>query len=390
MAATEDCSHTEAVQSLLARFSNCYKFFTEDYELDKEEFKYQMGELATMSYVMLRYLTIEIMEDAKRQDKEKVNTPQVESADPATAGEDQPELVTESADPAGAGEDLVTPLGVSSTGQEDELSLSLSVGEDSFPDDSGTSVLSIEVQALPDVSMSAEEPDEMSDTDNASYFLDTLFKDKQDAPEVNFVERILRTIKRVAPNLRYKPKHLRRKKFKVVPYEFSSVWRNVSSIFSEEENSNQSNGSIVPKIAWEKVNVGGLKKLPNPKKFPVLSASADPKFYVHNCSCDKTKEGILCSCRMTGVDKAKYTQEFPHGYIYGFASNLGVVPVPDTPMFGHVWDVHSSSWLLHAEVAPDDTPAPSTPSEGRRERTPPRRRSTGTSRGTSRRTRRTR
>merc|ERR1711988_1461242 len=216
---------------------------------------------------MLRYLTIEIMEDAKRQDKEKVNTPQVESADPATAGEDQPELVTESADPAGAGEDLVTPLGVSSTGQEDELGLSLSVGEDSFPDDSGTSVLSIEVQALPDVSMSAEEPDEMSDTDNASYFLDTLFKDKQDAPEVNFVERILRTIKRVAPNLRYKPKHLRRKKFKVVPYEFSSVWRNVSSIFSEEENSNQSNGSIVPKIAWEKVNVGGLKKLPTPKKF---------------------------------------------------------------------------------------------------------------------------
>ena len=203
-----------------------------------------------------------------------------------------------------------------------------------------------------------------------------------------FIINTLRGIKKVAPNLRYKPKNLRRKKFKVVPYEFSSVWRNVSTIFSEVENANHSFGSIMPKITWEKVNVGGLKKLPSPKQFPVLSASADPKFYVHNCSCDKTREGILCSCRMCDAFKAKYTQVFPHGSIYGFASNLGVVPVPDTPMFGHVWDDDSSSWLLHAEVAPDATPASSTPSEGRRERTQPRRRSRGTSRGTPRWTRR--
>ena len=71
MAATDNPSQTEALQSLLVRFSNCYKFFTRDYELEKEEFKYQMEDLATMSYLTLRHLCGEMMEDAQRQDKEK-------------------------------------------------------------------------------------------------------------------------------------------------------------------------------------------------------------------------------------------------------------------------------------------------------------------------------
>ena len=198
-----------------------------------------------------------------------------------------------------------------------------------------------------------------------------------------FIMRTLRGIKKVAPNLRYKPKNLRRKKFKVIPYEFASVWKNVSSIFSEDEGSNHSKETILPKVAWEKVNVGGLKKLPSPKKFPILSASLDPTFYLKDCSCQKTKEGILCACTVCDARQAKYLRVYPHGFVYGFPTNLGVIPVPDTPMFGHVWDDSSSSWMLHAEISPDDTP-PSYPSE-KRGRTPPRRRSRGSPRRTWRR-----
>ena len=394
---TDNRTQTQHLEGILNRSDKCYEFFTGEYELNHEDFKYQLKQLVIMSYMQLMHFKDVFLDDAKDLDQEESlavsnkkridNVPEVESADPALAGEDQPEPVTESADPAGAGEDLVTPLGVSSKGQEEVLSLSLSEGEDSFSDDTNTSVLSPEAKVPPDASV-IEESDEMSDTDNVSYFLDKLFRERQDVPEMDFLERTLKAIKKVAPNLRYKPKHLRRKKFKVVPYEFSSVWRNVSSIFSDEEDSNHSYGSIMPQVTWEKVNVGGLKKLPTPKKFPILSASADPKFYLKNCDCDQTKQGILCSCRVCPVYQAQYSREFPHGSIHGFATNLGVVPVPDTPMFGHVWDDDSSSWLLHAEVAPDGIPASSTPSEGRRERTQPRRRSRGTSRGTPRWTRR--
>ena len=73
------------------------------------------------------------------------------------------------------------------------------VTEYSFPDDSKTSVMTTEVTL--DVGICKE-------TDS-------------------FIKKALM----VAPNLRYKPKHLRRKKFKVIPYEFASVWRNCSSMY---------------------------------------------------------------------------------------------------------------------------------------------------------------
>ena len=46
----------------------------------------------------------------------------------------------------------------------------------------------------------------------------------------SFIKKALMAIKKVASNLRYKPKHLRRKKFKVFPYEFASVLRKCSSM----------------------------------------------------------------------------------------------------------------------------------------------------------------
>ena len=81
---------------------------------------------------------------------------------------------------------------------------------------------------------------------------------------------LIKTIKKLALNLCYKLKHLRRKKFKVVPFEFASVWRNLPAIFSDVESpTNTNTEDSLPVIALEKVNAGALKKVPQPLSCPV-------------------------------------------------------------------------------------------------------------------------
>ena len=86
-----------------------------------------------------------------------------------------------------------------------------------------------------------------------------------------FIKKTLEGIKKVAPNLRYRPKHHQRKKFKVIPYKFASIWRSTPTIFSKVEPSPME--SLLPSVSWEKVNPGALKRLPVPTKFPVHSVS---------------------------------------------------------------------------------------------------------------------
>ena len=132
-----------------------------------------------------------------------------------------------------------------------------------------------------------------------------------------------------------------RKKFKVVPFEFASIWKNLSSIFTEEEAPSYVEECSLPRVAWEKVNRGALKKFPTPRLFAVHSVSPDASFYKKNCKC--TKNGP-CSCRI------EFEAKKPFGSLPGFKTNVGIVPVPSTPLFGHIWDQESNDWLLHAEV----------------------------------------
>jgi len=187
-----------------------------------------------------------------------------------------------------------------------------------------------------------------------------------------FIMRTLKGIQKVAPNLRYKPKNFRRKKFKVVPYEFASVWKNLPSLFSTSEATRRTTVELQPVVNWEKVNISALKKFPAPVKFPVHSVSPDPMFYLNDCACKVRRAGNLCTCPHYGAKQAPFLKHHPFGALSGFTTNLGVLPIPATPMFGHVWDEETSSWLLHA----------STPEPGeRRGRPPTRRRTRGTPRG---------
>ena len=194
-----------------------------------------------------------------------------------------------------------------------------------------------------------------------------------------FISTLIKTIKKVAPNLCYKPKHLRRKKFKVVPFEFASVWRNLPAIFSDVESPTNTNAEdSLPIIVMEKVNAGAIKRFPTPSKFPVMSASQDESFYEKPCDHSQFRinyntynlEPHPCDCL------ANFEKPNPFGSLPGYETNLGVVRVPSTPLYGYVWDTASSNWLLHAEV-----PQQGDDSRHQDQRTPSRRSRTSSGRG---------
>ena len=310
---SENSSQVEAVKKINEDAGKCFEFFfSQNYE-QPEELKQQLWYLAEMAYVSFRHLKGEFEADARAMDaKTSSSTPRQES-DTAQNGESDISEAT--------AEEESTDSDSYIRGEDTQLSLT---------DGKLTQFTRTEGE---ESNMKSEVPGVKQETDS-------------------FVKKTLMAIKKVAPNLRYKPKHLRRKKFKVIPYEFASVWRNCSSIFSEEKSSSPSPStqSIVPKVAWEKVNMAALKKLPAPTTFPVQTASPSPQFYnkTEGCpsGCPQYEAGRRreCSCRL-GFDKPN-----PFGSLLGFKSNMGVVSVPSEPLFGHIWDTDTSSWILHAEI----------------------------------------
>ena len=183
-----------------------------------------------------------------------------------------------------------------------------------------------------------------------------------------FLNTIIGVYRRIAPNGRYKPKHLRRKKFSIVPYEFASMWRSLPNLYEEKEMS--SHKITRPKVAWHKVNPSALRRFTRPGMFPIMSVSPRPSFYGKSCDCATNpvfKTSVLATVHMLerrpGPARlcpcpTEFERDHPFGSLPGYRTNLGVVPIPDTPMFGHIWDHEVSDWVLHAEIPPSG-PSPS-------------------------------
>ena len=167
-----------------------------------------------------------------------------------------------------------------------------------------------------------------------------------------FVNNILKVLRKVAPNSRYKPRRHRGKKSRVIPSELSMLWSHSTEIFQERQVS-PPQAELTPRVNWAKVNRGALKSFPKPSWQPVLSVSPSPSFYEKSCDCPATiikhyrhggvREPNFCSC------PTQFTAPNPFGELPGFVTNLGVIPVPDTPIHGHIWDQASLDWILHAE-----------------------------------------
>ena len=110
-----------------------------------------------------------------------------------------------------------------------------------------------------------------------------------------FINTILQGFKNFAPNLRYKPKYLRGKKYRVIPFEFASLWKNLPSLFTEKEVSQQQK-VIMPRVAWEKVNKSALSKLPKPSSYPIHSVSPTSSIYGKSCKCPQFALGKPSPC----------------------------------------------------------------------------------------------
>ena len=173
-----------------------------------------------------------------------------------------------------------------------------------------------------------------------------------------FVKNILQAFKKVAPNSRYKPRRHRGKKSRVIPAELSMLWSHSAEIFQERKVSQPNKVEITPRVNWDRVNQGAMRRFPKPFFQPIHSVSPLASFYERSCSCPRLIQGHPlahqdmdiygrvpnnCGC------PTQFEMPEPFGFLPGYVTNLGVVPVPDTPIHGHIWDQDSQDWILHAE-----------------------------------------
>ena len=88
--------------------------------------------------------------------------------------------------------------------------------------------------------------------------------------------------------------------------------------------------------------------IPKPQLYPVQGVSQDPKFY------EKAGQNTNNNYYNRLWYRESGTMRYPHGSMYGYSTDVGIVPVPDDPVHGHVWK--DGQWTLQAQVD-DGVPA---------------------------------
>ena len=140
--------------------------------------------------------------------------------------------------------------------------------------------------------------------------------------------------------------------------EFQSMWRNVDDLFvlnpdSDEETCTTTTPAPIVRykcIDFTQVNVRSLANIPKPKGYPVHGCALDPELY-NPVRMDKHgKYDSTLPCHRNGT---------AHGFLYGYETDVGIVPVPDIPVHGHVWK--NGNWVLHAVDPPDPRSPPRPP-----------------------------
>ena len=151
-----------------------------------------------------------------------------------------------------------------------------------------------------------------------------------------------------------KPRRHRGKKSRVIPSDLSMLWSHSTEIFQERQVS-LPQAELTPRVNWDKVNQGAMKRFPKPSWQPIFSVSPSPSFYEKSCKCPaiivkyhrdgEVRQPYVCGC------PTQFTLQNPFGVLPGYITNLGVVPVPDSPVHGYIWDQASYDWILHAEFS---------------------------------------
>ena len=142
--------------------------------------------------------------------------------------------------------------------------------------------------------------------------------------------------------------------------DFQQMWKFVGDLFVQNPDSAQISTmtSPTPEIVYKtidfsKVNVRNMANIPKPSSCPVHGCSNDPKFYTEIVKLDSVDyygRHYTSPCR--------HQTSAPFGSLFGYQTNDGIVPVPDTPVHGHVWSDQLRDWVLHAVFPDDCSPAP--------------------------------
>ena len=153
-----------------------------------------------------------------------------------------------------------------------------------------------------------------------------------------FINDLTSFIARAAPSGVFSRRKAKRRRAKLmrncVHPELFSAWYHASQLFSPSKPSS-SNTTTSPKplptISLKDVNSFAMRNVPKPSLYSVQGCSSDAAFY-----------------------RTKFARCAPFGSLYGYNTNLGVVPVPDEPVFGHVWDHNAGGWLLNATFVKEE------------------------------------
>ena len=134
----------------------------------------------------------------------------------------------------------------------------------------------------------------------------------------------------------------------VVPPDLYSIWTNFDLLTSElkDDDVDVSHFSApvirYPTIDFTKVNIRSIANVPKPQEYPILGCSDDENFY-HKLSRGEGEE--------SHKQFYKFNRYGPFGVAYGYRTNLGIVPVPDEPVHGYIWQ--DDGWVLCAVHPPD-------------------------------------
>ena len=161
------------------------------------------------------------------------------------------------------------------------------------------------------------------------------------------------------------------------------LWNNVGDLFIQKVESEENCTTLPPatpairykSIDFSKVNVRNMANIPKPTNFPVHGCSPESKFYT-----EVVKVDYWDYYGNQRTFESSFKRKAPFGSLYGYQTNVGIVPVPDTPVHGHVWSDQLHDWVLHA-VFPEECSPARTPWTG--SRSPTRRRPPSTRRGWS-------
>ena len=185
--------------------------------------------------------------------------------------------------------------------------------------------------------------------------------------ECSFVSKINAFISSNFPNNIFSEERsaqLRQKRLdeKIIP-EFQCLLQNVGDLFIQNPEPTEfcTTTSPTPEIVFKtidfsKVNVRNMANIPKPNYFPIHGVSKDPEFY---------KKTYWVKGFEYDKKEINYYKPSPHGSKYGYQTNDGIVPVPDSPVHGHVWSDLLHNWVLHA-VYPEERPATRAPWTGTR------------------------